>query len=237
MALSLAPQVLWDFQRVTTPLTDMVAAITLTHDGTSVNTTDGLVVPATLFTNAYVNSPPAVLRPARPFTLVFGIRYTDTNATQTIPRVVGWYTLYTNEGSVTAQPTLDSNSAAQIRVTLQNGAGDSDTSNFWDGLDSGTEYILVAEYTGTTAKLWVNGTLRVNRSGTFSGVFGADLFAFGKYASGSGTSYHFPYSALYHGQLSAGDLTALGSSFATGRSAIFAAPPAPSAFRSYYITG
>jgi hypothetical protein len=55
MALSLAPQVLWDFQRVTTPLTDTVAAITLTAaDGAAANTTDGLVIPATAWSDARV---------------------------------------------------------------------------------------------------------------------------------------------------------------------------------------
>jgi hypothetical protein len=236
MSLSIAPLERWDFQKAVNPLVGEVAAHTLTNNNATLNTTDGLVVDAAAtYPGLRILAPPGTLIPTFPFTLVTAATFPETSRSMNFGTIIG----YSNSDSVFTgiagdfTPNADPSAVVQFNVPSAGGWNQSPYGAAT--VAEGAQVVLVAEFTTTTRKLWVNGTLTVNQSGTFSVIPTADFHI---NVRGNGVwmiDFTMPFCAVFDDVLTAGDITELGSSYSTARDALFGA--SGPAFRSYYITG
>jgi hypothetical protein len=225
MSLSLSPVEVWDFQAASNPLVGQVLGATLTaQNGASANTSSGLVITDASASRARLASVPSGLQIARPISIVMGLRFSDVNAAQFSSGIVGYGEIGVVQGlGISGQPTIANSDSAQINLRPPNitGAGDGSPTV----IANTTDYVLVGEYTTTTRRLRVNGSLLVDISGTFTGAIPTD-FNVGK-STNVAVAFSVPFCAVFDGILTADDIAALGSTFASARDALFA-PAAPS---------
>lgn len=222
MPLSITPLERWDFQKPSAQLVGDVNGHTLTGANISFSAGEGMIInPALTSPGAFINAPLGTLLPTFPYTIVIAARFPATERSMNFGTIIGFSDTDAVFSGIGGDYTPNADPAAVVQFNVPAAGGWNQSPYGAATVAEGVETVLIAEFTTTTRRLWVNGVLTVNQSGSFATIPSA-MFHIARRGNGVWMiDFNTPFCAVFNGTLTAGDVAALGSSYASARSALF----------------